>query len=164
MTEQRGVHHIQVGKGYVSTDMSFFPIVPLWWAGEMSPKLFDEWWAYRDREMLGRVPAVVLVHDINDINPVTPTTRKYLADLAKKDAPIQAGETFSIVTVASPVLRGVMTAVTWMAGDRFPVEFVPSVRDGFKAAIRHYKKRGIEEYPIVDASDYVIKKNPNAKL
>jgi hypothetical protein len=164
MTETK-VHHITTGdSGYVTMDTTYFPIVKCWWAGVLSPESVDKFWVLRDEILANRVPLVVLIHHIDDSKPVEATSRKYLAEKAKADPRIQKGEFISVMVVMSAILRGVMTAVTWMAGDEFPMEFVSNMEQGFKVARKLLEKRDYLDIPTIDANAFTVSKNPDAKL
>lgn len=158
----RGVHHIQEGEGYVSVDSTHFPIIPMWWAGVLSERLFDRLWDYRNEALMGHVPFIVLVHDIDDVKPMDAKLRKYLADKGETDPEIQAKKVTSIILVTSPVMRGVMTAVKWIAGEKFPLEITGNFETGFKFA-----RKLLEERNYMNASipqGYTFPRNPAAKL
>jgi hypothetical protein len=162
----KGVHHIQEADGYVSVDSTYFPIVTMWWGGLISERLFDRLWDYRNEVLTCHVPElaplVVLVHTIDDIKPMDAKLRKYLADKGENDPVIQAKRVTSIVLVTSPVMRGVMTAVKWIAGEKFPLEITGNFETGFKFARKLLEERNHMNAVIPEG--YEFPRNPNAKL
>jgi hypothetical protein len=140
--------HVTQGAGSCTLDASLFPIVPVRWVGEMTPELFDKFWDARDKHLDDFVPTVIFVHAINEINPMNSIVRKYLSDKAKNDPKIQKGLFFSIIVVSNPLIRGTLTAVSWMAGDMFPMDFVSDLNEGIKRAARLEEGKATECPPL----------------
>lgn len=158
---KRDIFHLKIGASMVSIDTNFFPIVPVWWGGTGTTQIIDKFWELRDDVMADIAPLVVMIHDIEDVS-MDAITRKHLAEKAKTDPRIQSGQFMSAVIVTGAVIRGVMTAVTWVAGDKFPMEYVSNVDLGFKAAQRLLEKRDATDVVMPEGS-YTLKKNPAFK-
>jgi hypothetical protein len=158
----RLVRHITTESGgYLTIDTTYAPIIKVWWFGVVSPELIDSFWAFRDEVLIDRMPCVILIHHIEDADPVEATSRKYLAEKGKNDPRVQRGEFLSIIVVVSAILRGVMTAVQWMAGDKFPLEFVPNMEQAFKVARKLLEKREyLDLPPTFDTTAFAVTRNP----
>lgn len=164
MTDTREVHHIEHGGGYATIDSRNFPINVIWWGGMMNPTLYDKVWEYRNQYLVDRSPVIIIINDINDGKPVDATTRKYLADKGKNDPRLQSGEILAVMVVSNAILRGVLTAVTWMAGDKFPMEFGSTLEQGYQIARKLLERHDVPNIPNIDPSAFTIHKNPNAQL
>lgn len=145
--------------GYYTLDGSLFPCCPCWWGGTLNKGLFDKFWIDRDR-FEDYVPTMIMLHQIDDMEPLPPLVRKALTKKAEDDPKIQAGKFFSIMVVSNPLIRGTLTAVSWMAGDRFPMDFVSDMDAGLKrAAVLQAKK----DTPVADfAGEYKFPRHPSA--
>lgn len=156
---KKEVHHIEHADGFCTIDSRNFPIVTVWWGAITTPKLFDLMWEYRDAELVERAPVMVIMSGINDITELTAVNRKYLADKGKFDPRLQSGEILPIMVVSNPIMRGFLTAVTWMAGDKFPMQFVSTLEAGYTLARKLLQQRD-SEVPEVDPTSYKFAKNP----
>ncbi len=159
---KKEVHHIEHLEGFCTLDSRNFPIVAVWWGGVMTPRIFDMMWEYRDAELVERSPFMVIMSGINDITELTAVNRKYLADKGKNDPRLQSGEIQPIMVVSNPIMRGFLTAVTWMAGEKFPMQFISNLELSYTAARKMVAQRGLP-VPDVPPSAYTFAKNPNWK-
>lgn len=159
---KKEVHHIEHMDGFCTLDSRNFPIITVWWGGIMSPRLIDLMWEYRDAEFVDRVPVMVIMSGINDITELTAVNRKYLADKGKFDPRLQTGEILPIMVVSNSIMRGFLTAVTWMAGEKFPMQFVSTLEGGYNLARKLLQQRDAVP-PEIPASAYSFAKNPKWK-
>jgi len=156
---KKEVHHIENAEGLCTIDSSNFPVVVVWWGGVVTSTLVDLMWEYRDAELVDRAPVMVIMSGIDDVTELTAVNRKYLADKGKFDPRLQTGEILPIMVVSNPIMRGFLTAVTWMAGDKFPMQFASTLEGGYTLARKTLQQRD-SEVPDVDPASYKFAKNP----
>jgi hypothetical protein len=116
------------------------------WFGVVKPELLDAlYWIRNNYALDGSRQSQIWIHDITEIEPLTATTRKYLADLQASDPKLaEYDHHLTIPILDNPLIRGVMTAVVWMAGkDKFPMEFDRSLADGIKRAQATFETWGL---------------------
>jgi hypothetical protein len=133
------------GEGKLLADYRYHPLLVYRWFGLVTPPLFDALYWMRDNYALdGSVQSQVWVHDITEIQPLTATSRKYLADLQANDPKLaEYAHHLTIPILDNPLIRGVMTAVVWMAGkDKFPMEFERSIQSGINHSFKIFETWG----------------------
>lgn len=134
---KRGFFKLQTNQATVLADTQYFPVIINKWIGEITPELYDLQWEFRDEHLIDRVSMIVFVQEVNDVDAPSATTRKYLADKSKADPRLQGPnvQVQLVMVVSNPLLRGVLTAVSWMTGqDTMPMEYQPNLQRGLEAA------------------------------
>lgn len=141
----RGIHTISDTGCSITIDTTHLPIVITRVAGDTNKAIYDKYWSYRDEFLTNLYDLVIFVNEIGEMKPLEALTRKYVAEKAKNDPKIQQGLFTNVMIVTNPILRGVLTAMTWMVGkDKFPMALVSNVHEGFRTAARLLEERGIQ--------------------
>jgi hypothetical protein len=93
---------------------------------------------------------VYAVWDFSETSPPDAINRKQIASLGEEADNLE-GYIKVVMLVKNPLLRGVVTAVKWMMGDKVPVELASDVRAAVELGRREYEKADLA-CPSVPAS------------
>lgn len=141
----------------VSYDNRFFPIVIAKphksWTDDSVRYFFTTWRQGLVDYAVQHKTAIVVIFDMRTSTVPAATTRKIAGDYAAGDKGTK-GLLRTFMVVDNPMLRGVITAIIWLAGD-VPVAFVGNFADAIKSALHELEKNGIPAPPI-DAERYTF--------
>jgi hypothetical protein len=142
---RRGVFRWGNQQSGLIIDTTYHPIVFNRWYGDLTEKGSETYWEMRnDLCNPAGSKKIVLIHFF-EVNAPPATVRKRGAELAQNDPFIQNGTFISLMIMKNPLLRGVLTAVLWMAGkENFPMEFMSNVEDCIRRARKILEEAGVE--------------------
>lgn len=128
--------------GVIYVDDRYFPLIVMYWTKSPDADLCTDVWTWRD-QMLERAIAqgdcALVVHHLNKDNFSPPATaRQRTAELA----PTRSELLGNYVVAASALLRGVMTAIKWMAGDAIKVTTYARIDDALDKGIEALRASG----------------------
>lgn len=95
---------------------------------------------------------VVIINDMSDWVVPPATVRKELGDRAKGDTTLKMIIRY-INVVPSPVLRGVITAISWVTGsdNLQPVQIVSSMDEAIRTAYKTLQDEGVDSFPNIQS-------------
>jgi len=138
------------------TEDTYFPLVIYTWFGEPSMPAVDEYYRLRwqyDERARKEGTKVVLVTDGSEFKPPPATIRKYLAERAMETDASDALLCY-VTCVPSPLLRGVVTAMAWIAGEQLKTNInLGSMNKVLERALVEFEKAGIQA-PDVNPESY----------
>jgi hypothetical protein len=114
----------------IAIDDSRWPLVVATWPAEqLSDEAFQEMLDHMGTFNLRREPYAV-IHDARKATRPTPKQRAAAAARQAQDAPLTRRYIKAMaLVVSSPLLAGVVTAITWIAPPPFPQKVFSSVED-----------------------------------
>ena len=139
--------------GVVYVDDRYFPLVIFYWVDTPDEDLCSKIFEWRD-EMLEKatqkgLSSIVIHHTNKLVNPPA-TARKRVSEVAPT-GPRQLG---NYVVANSALLRGIMTALKWMAGDSIKITTFATMSKALTVAIETLKAADTD-VPLASAADYV---------
>jgi hypothetical protein len=112
------VHIQQAGAGAVAIDERYLPLVVSCFIGDVNLSL-GAWYektihdVVQDETMSER--RIVNIHDATHTTRTSPEMRKFWAELSTRNAETVGVRTLhNFIVVSNPIMRGVVTAVTWL--------------------------------------------------
>jgi hypothetical protein len=139
----------------LTVDNRFYPIVLAQihggWAEDTIDYYFLRWRNPLAEHAHSEGKAIIVIFDLTASKPPSAILRKRAGDYAQHDKD-QVGFLKSIMIVTNPLIRGIITAINWLAGD-VPIALVKSVPDALRMAVEQMAKSGIE-HPKVDPDTY----------
>lgn len=115
----------------------------------------NEWVAYA----AARGIKLIQISITNNAKPPNATVRKHVADKCRDDDKLEGlGGTYMVVPGA--LMRGVVTAVTWVMGSSSIVKNFGNVVEAYEAAKRYFAAAGIEA-PNFEAREYTLPTDTN---
>jgi hypothetical protein len=137
-------------------DYSYFPIITIYYVGTFSDEIIHQ--AYALRELSSRAAheqktGVVVVMGVDEARVPPATTRKLAGEYAKRDK-TEVGYIRGVNVVTNRLMRGALTAVTWLTGDASSPLWATSYVDGVAKAKEIYESQGLPLPPIPD--DYTF--------
>lgn len=134
------------GGGSFSLDSRYLPLIICTWTGaptlEIMNFFFERRKAHFDRALAAGTK-IIQISDLSNMATPPATTRQYIGEQGKI-LDVHDGFLSYVVVVPNAVIRGVITAMKWIAGDDVkPVEFSPSIEDAFKRAAKAFESAGI---------------------
>jgi hypothetical protein len=141
----------------ISFDNRYFPLVIAkphkGWAEDAVRYYFETWRATLAAQAHKQGVGIVIILDIRSSTVPPATVRKTAGELTATDKNTK-GLFRTLVVVDNPMLRGVITAIMWLAGDA-PVSFVGTLPEGLKGAFREFEAKGVE-HPQIDPATYTF--------
>jgi len=128
----------QFGSGAVVIDDRHLPVIVTTFFGEVS--LEAATWHGKTHQALveeqsRRSARIITITDSSHTKPPPAEVRKYWADLTKNFPPaVKEATLAAFVVIKSPVIRGVMTALSWLNPELRSVEVYDSVEHAFRVA------------------------------
>ena len=139
----------------ISFDHRYFPILfakpHKGWAEDAVRYYFEEWRPPLAEYAAARGMQIVIIFDMQSSEVPPATVRKKAGEFTASDS-VTAGLLKSIVVVDNPMLRGVMTAIMWLAGE-VPISFVRKLPEAIRSAIKELESRDIQA-PDLDPDSY----------
>lgn len=138
------------GGGSFSLDTRYLPLIICTWTGaptlEVMNFFFERRKAHFDRALASGTK-IIQISDLSNMATPPATIRQYIGEQGKiRD--VHDGFLSYVVVVPNAVIRGVITAMKWIAGDDVkPVEFSPSIDDAMKKAAKTFESAGIAFSP-----------------
>src|SRR5688572_13463230 len=136
----------QFGAGAVVIDDRYLPIIVTTFFGDVT--LEAATWHGETHQALVEAQSrrgvrIVTVTDSSHTKPPAAEVRKYWADLTKNFPPAVKDATLAaFVVIKSPVIRGVMTALSWLNPELRTVELYDSVEAALQTAAARLKSAG----------------------
>lgn len=127
-------------------DDSLYPVLVTRWAGETTLEELERFIAWYDGQLKKAIERKDLIFSISDAGSLlksAPPVRKRVAEWMnlKTEAEV-AVVLYSIMIIQNPIIRGVLTAVTWMS-NRKETKIMRSVEDALALAETALPERGI---------------------
>jgi hypothetical protein len=142
-------HTSDDGTAKLILDGRYSPYVLHKFTGAPDMTLMKTYFDFRDRhheyeqKVNGR--AAILIVDITDASAPPSTVRKFAGELASND--VKRG-LLTVLVVTNPLLRGVMTAIVWIAGsDNLKLEYANNLNKGVQIARGMFESRGLDPVP-----------------
>lgn len=102
---------------------------------------------------------ITILNVPNTLKPPPATVRKLAGEYAAKDASTPGLMETNIV-VNNPLLRGVITAIVWIAGgENTTVKYSPSLEQAIRMSLRTFEGQGIT-VPTIDPATYKFPSKP----
>lgn len=138
--------------GVVHIDDRHFPLIVMYWVGTPDAELCTDVFAWRDK-MLERAAAkgefAIVIHHTNKMVNPSATARRRTAEVAPAGPQLLG----NYVVANNPLLRGVMTALKWMAGDSIKITTYAKIDDALTTALKALDSAGTIP-PLTSASAY----------
>ncbi len=141
------VFFIKRGSAYMTLDSRYFPLLFIGIMGSMTAEMLDEYYVNR-RPLTDKARAtgtkIILVIDSSRMEVPTATMRKYVAD-RMLDEDTQAGCILEYINIIpNSLMRGVATALAWMAGDKgAPSRNVGTMDAAINTAMKSYASHSL---------------------
>jgi hypothetical protein len=140
-TEDRSSHIVMDGR--------YSPYLLFKAVGTPDLKAMKGYFEFRDRyhdvELKTNNRGAIAIVDITATGAPPSTVRKAIGEMASND--VERGVS-SIMVVTNPLLRGVMTAIVWVAGgDNLRLEYAPSLTAAIEMARKLFESRGFDTEP-----------------
>lgn len=153
---------IEIFKGrnnlQITGDARFFPLLIVHTVGDVDIPTYDAFFEWRTQwaDYAATKGTKVIQISLNDegLKPPSATVRKHMAERAKNDDNLP-GWAGTYMVVPSALIRGVVTAVMWVAGSSLNIKNFPTLTEAAMAAHREFENMGLE-YPPFDAAHYVV--------
>ena len=142
------------GSAELVIDEGYAPLIVMTWFGEPTNQLIDKYlgWA---RELIADNVAndrkIAVVADCREVVRPDATVRRYYADHAEDDPSL----IISVAVIDSALVRGALTAIRWVLGDRFAVVSVPTLEEAFERAFEAVEAVGLTA-PREALADYEV--------
>jgi hypothetical protein len=133
------------GRCTIIIDERFGPLYVAFWIGvpsELPVRAYFEWNSRRIGEARASGRPIAIVCDASAGDRPPPNMRKLMAELS--DAVPRAEELVSVyVSLPNPFVRGALTAMQWLSRKPWPMQFVPSLTEGFERAQKTLAGKGV---------------------
>jgi hypothetical protein len=144
-------HTSEDGAAKLILDGRYSPYVFMKFVGAPDVSMVKAYFDFRDRhndyEQQAHQRAVIVINDITDGTAPPSTVRKMAGEFAAKD--VERG-IITIMIVTNPLLRGVMTAIVWIAGsDNLKLMYANTLEKGVHMARELFESRGLNPVPEV---------------
>lgn len=140
----------------ITGDARAFPILVNTTDGELDPETFDVFFDWRN-QWINYAAAnglqIVQISVTNNMTPPNAMMRKHIGEKCKDDGKL-AGLGVTCAVVPSALLRGVVTALTWVGMGSAGVKTVASLSEAGEVAARFFSSAGLES-PRFDGASYV---------
>ncbi|MFV8754838.1 hypothetical protein ACNOYE_30190 [Nannocystaceae bacterium ST9] len=154
--EKQEILRFHDGNATLVVDARYFPLTIYTWFGAATMSLVDEYfkarWQFDARAQAAKTK-VIIVTDLSAFGAPPATIRKALAERAKDTDKSDALHCY-VTCVPNSLLRGVVTALQWIAGDQAKQNTnLASMMLTLRFALNEYEKLGIT-VPNVDPASY----------
>jgi hypothetical protein len=124
-------------------DDRFFPLVVNTLPERIRPEDLPQFFAKSERVLQRREPYVT-ISDVRATKEIpNATVRKALADWSKQIEPLMKQYTVgSAIVITSPLVRGGLTALFWLAPPPYPQQVVGAMGEAVAAVSRYYTGSG----------------------
>ncbi|GEM_PF-1987837 len=138
-------------------DVSHFPLTFDRKLGEPTEQYIHDFYAWRracslHAYKMGTVHINVM--DFNAWNVPKPTIRKLISEYSRQDLE-EPGFCWQYLVITKAVMRGAITAISWMRGDKSAYTFVATQEEAITRAKKMYEERGLSA-PDIDPSSFVF--------
>ena len=147
-------------ESYVTADNRHYPIVifrpeSIWSEGTVE-YYFHKWRNPILDYAVSQGEKVVPMLDLTKSKTPPATLRKQAGDEASGDKE-HPGLVKTVCVVTSPVLRGVMTALVWIAGtENVPIAFLSTYPEALRLALEELEMAGVSKLPDIDPDTYTF--------
>lgn len=128
----------------ITGDARAFPLMIVDTNGELDIETFDAYFTWRNAWIAyaeAKGTKLVQISVTNNAKPPSATVRKHIADMGKNDDKL-AGLAATYVVVPNALLRGVVTAVTWVMGSSNTIKNYATLGEAAEAAKRYFASTG----------------------
>jgi hypothetical protein len=155
------IMHHEDGGCVLTIDNRLYPIIICDINGAFTLKsvefFFQTWRGVLHNYAASRGEAVVTIIMLSDLRPPPATVRKAAGDYVAQDTSTP-GFLCTNIVVTNPLMRGVITAIVWIAGsENTKADYFPTLEAAIKAASKSLESAG-HTPPNVDFSTYAFPK------
>ena len=146
------------GGARVIVDDRHIPVVIYLWSGATTVELASWHMAENERicaELVARKQKFVLVSDASASDRPSPAVRKVFAEAVER-TPDSHGEFTlgNIVVISSPLMRGAMTALSWVTTKMAKMDTVATMQEGLERALGELDAAGVPRPEGLDPANY----------
>ena len=123
------------------------------WADDAVRYFYEEWRSAIAEYAVADGKKLVVIFDMRSSTVPPATVRKTAGDYSTTDKTL-GGLLRTFVVVDNPMLRGVVTAIMWLAGE-IPMSFVGTMPEAIKRATRELEQSNVRP-PDIDPETYVF--------
>ncbi len=134
--------------GTISADDRSFPVVVCTLEGELDPRLVDDLFDWIDRlvrEASARGARYVMVFDAATVHRPSPAVRGRISKRVDALPPVWLELNISaLMIIENPLVRGALTALSWITRAKLSVTYVASIPAAFAHARKDLARAGIQ--------------------
>jgi hypothetical protein len=146
------IHHAD-SNGALYLDDALSPILVATFVGTSTVKLVDlfhQWCDEHDAICQREGRPLIMISDATRAGRPPADVRRAFAEHSF------TGETRSYAVIDNPLIRGAMTAVGWLVGDKFDVISCKTLADAFELASEFARARGLQPPPASALTNYAV--------
>jgi hypothetical protein len=135
-----GSVHVRLGQGgAVAIDGRYLPLIVSCFVGDVNLPL-GMWYEQTIHEIVGSETLggrrTINIHDATRSTRTSAEMRKFWADLSTRDAETIGAQTLhNFIVVSSPIMRGVITAVSWLNPRVSRIQLFPNLERAVSEAV-----------------------------
>lgn len=148
---------LEEGDASLVLDSRHFPVVIARPVGAFTESFVDHYYLKWRNPLAERASAegkeIVVIFDFSQGKSPPATIRKRAGDYSKNDPQVK-GLSTTVIVVNNPLLRGVITAMIWMAGsDNVKTAFAANIEDALTRGLNELSGAG-HDLPDIDPKTY----------